>query len=81
MCRSPLQLQFECEAAVLGDLLQHVIEEPQAGGDGARALARQIEIDVDVGFLRLAVHSRAARLADDAPGDGRPRFLRHRRAG
>ncbi len=64
--------QVECEAAMLRDLLQHVIEEPQAGGDRARAVARQIEVDVDVRFLRLAMHLRTPRLPENAPGDGRP---------
>src|SRR6202171_1263685 len=68
--------QVEREAAVLRDLFQHVIEEPQAGGDRARAIARQIEVDMDVRFLRFAMHLRAQRLADDAPGNGWPGLVR-----
>ncbi len=69
--------QIEREAAVPGDLLQHVIEEPQARGDAARALARQVQIDVDVGLLGLAMHLGAARLPEgDAGGDMRPGFVR-----
>ena len=46
---------------MLGDLFEHVIEESQAGGDTARALARQIDFDADVGFLGLAMHLARAR--------------------
>ena len=43
--------QLQREAAVLRDLLQHVIEEADAGGDTNRRLVIQPDLDVDVGFL------------------------------
>ena len=68
--------QVECEAAMLRDLFEHVIEEPQAGDDRARAIARQIEVDMDVRFLCFAMHVRTPRLLDNASGDGRPSLVR-----
>jgi hypothetical protein len=53
--------EIETKSPMPRHLLQHVIEEPQAGGDpvaaiAAAALVRQIDSDADVGFLGLAMH-------------------------
>jgi hypothetical protein len=50
MCRSPLGLDVEVDQAVADDLLEHVVEERQTGGD--RALAAAVEVDGDAD-LRL----------------------------
>src|SRR5882757_2515504 len=68
--------KVQCEAAVLCDLLEHVIEKSQSRGDAAGTFARQIDLDRDVGLLGLAVSAGAARLSHDAGGDGRPGFAR-----
>ena len=82
MCKSPLQVSSQRETAVLRDLLEHVIEKSQAGGDAARPLARQVDIDRDLGFPGPAPHLRAASGPENARGDGRPGLsLRSRRGG
>ena len=43
-------LQFEIEAAVLGEAFEHVIEEPNAGRDGVCASAIDVEAEVDLRF-------------------------------
>ncbi len=73
--------ELEREAAVLGDLFEHVIEKSQAGRDAARSLARQVELDRDVGFLGSPAHLRAASGAQDARRDGGPGLVRRRRRG
>ncbi len=61
MCRVALAGELQREAAVLGDLLEHVIEEAEAGLDMDRQFAIQVHFDLDVGFLGLAEHGRDAR--------------------
>ena len=56
----PAALQIQGKAAVFCDLFEHMIEKPQAAGDLARALARQIHFDADVGFSGLAMQACAA---------------------
>jgi hypothetical protein len=53
--------QLQRKAAVPGELLEHVIEEADAGGDAAGGAAVEFELQLDVGFARLAVQLRAAR--------------------
>ncbi len=65
--------ELQREAAVLGDLLEHVIEEAEAGLDVDRRLAIQVHVDLDVGFLGLADHGRHACLSSQASSDLRPR--------
>src|SRR6266404_5684796 len=57
------------ESAMPRDLLQHVIEETQAGADGAWAFAGQVQFDDDVGFLGRPPDARAPRRAQDALHD------------
>ena len=71
-----MALQLERETAVLGDLFEHVIEEADAGADRARTLARQIDLDRNVGLPGLALDARAPRLRGDAPRDRRPGLIR-----
>src|SRR6185503_14917642 len=59
------------EAAVFGELLEHVIEESDTGGNGHRCRGIEIHGDVDVRFLRLALHRGAPfgeRAHDRRPG-------------
>ena len=68
--RSPWH-ELEREAAVFGELLEHVIEEADAGRNGDRRGGVEIHRDVDVGFLGRAADRRAAlgELAQDrGPG-------------
>jgi hypothetical protein len=68
-----LAVELHGEAAVLGQLLEHVIEEADAGRHGDRRGRIQVDHDVDAGFPGLALRGRAAcgQLADD----GGPGFL------
>ena len=50
-----LRLQFKIESAVPGKQLQHVIEEPDAGGHLVLAPAVDVQHRPDRGFLRLAL--------------------------
>ncbi len=50
--------EFEIEAAVAGDLFEHVVEEADARGDFGLALAVEVEAEGDVGFLRGSVQLR-----------------------
>ena len=43
MCRSPLRLDLEIDHAVTGDLIEHVIEETDAGGELGPAATVKIE--------------------------------------
>ena len=43
--------EFEIEAAVAGDLFEHVVEEADARGDLGAALAVEVQAEGDVGFL------------------------------
>ncbi len=46
--------EIEIEGAVAGDLLEHVIEETNAGGDAGFSAAVEIEAQADIGFLGFA---------------------------
>ena len=66
-----LAVELQRETAVLGDLLQHVIEEPEARGDAARPLARQIDSHRDLGFPgRRSILARRAAPSIRAAIDG-----------
>ena len=54
MCRSPSHLSCEREAAVFGELLEHVIEETDAGARWYRRGVSRFTVDVDVGLLGRA---------------------------
>src|SRR6187551_292298 len=67
----PVALELERKAAVFGELLEHVVEEADAGRDGDRCRGVEVHGDVNVGFLGGAPDRRAAfgELAQDrAPG-------------
>ena len=49
-----LGLDLEVEHAVARHLVEHVLEERQAGGELRRALAVQVELHPDLGFLGVA---------------------------
>ena len=78
-CRSPLQSSVQREAAVLGQLLQHVVEEADAGADADRALGIQVDADADAGFPGL--RATAARGAPAAACAMRGPGFRRRTAG
>ncbi len=63
ICRSPLQCEHQREAAVLGELLEHVIEEADAGRDlRAAAVASRFTATSICGLARAPLRSlRAAR--------------------
>src|SRR5688572_26463839 len=66
-----LALELERKATVLGELLQHVIEEADAGGNGDGCGGIQTHGNLDVGFLRLAAELGLAlgeRAQDRRPG-------------
>ena len=63
--------QFEREAAVARDLLEHVVVEADAGRDRDRRRAIEVHPHVDVGFLGLA----RARSPCDRDGAGARRWL------
>ena len=65
------------EAAVLAELLQHVVEEAEAGGDGGFGDAVQVDVDPDPGFLGVALAPR--RGAAHRPVHGRCRASPTRR--
>ena len=54
-----LGLDGEVDEAVAGDLLEHVVEEADAGRDLGTAGAVEVDADRDVGLLGLALHVRA----------------------
>ncbi len=47
---------LHAEAAVGGDLIQHMIEEAHTGGDLAAAFAIQPDLDVDLRLFSIALH-------------------------
>jgi hypothetical protein len=55
-----LGLDLEVDQAVAGDLLEHVVEEADAGGKLGRADAVEVDGDPDPGFLGVALHRGAA---------------------
>ena len=60
MCRSPAALQLDVDQAVLGQLLEHVIEKADAGRDLGRTAAVEIDLAADPGFLGVAFDPRHA---------------------
>jgi hypothetical protein len=54
MCRSPWAVDLEVDQAVAGDLVEHVVEEADAGRELGAAAAVQVEGDADLGFLGVA---------------------------
>ena len=50
--------EFEIEAAMLGEELEHVIEEANAGGDFVSAGAFEAELAFDLSFLGIALDFR-----------------------
>jgi len=59
---------------VLGELLEHVIEESDAGLDAAGGRTVELELQLDIGFARLTPQLRAAR--EQRARDRRPALLR-----
>ena len=55
-----LRAHGQIEQAVLGEALEHVVEEGDPGRDLVLAGAVEIELDRDVGLLRLAREGRLA---------------------
>ena len=55
--RSPRADEIEIEAAVARDLLEHVIEESNAGGDLRLAAPVEIQPQANVGFFRGSLRS------------------------
>ena len=55
-----LGLDREVDQAVAGDLVEHVVEEADAGGDLGRAGAVEVDVDLDRGLLGLALDRGAA---------------------
>ena len=53
-----LHLDIEVDAAVLGNLLEHVVEEAEARGDLALAGAVKVHADGDIRLLRRTLHRR-----------------------
>src|SRR5581483_326628 len=66
-----LRFDLEVDHGVARDLVQHVVEEADAGGELGPAGAVEIELDANLGFQRVASHFRFAhfrvlwRLDDD----------------
>ena len=54
MCRSPLALDLQVDQAVAGHLVEHVVEEADAGGERGLAGAVQVELDADLRLERVA---------------------------
>ncbi len=52
--------QLQVEAAVLGEQLQHVIEEADAGGDFVAAAPFERQAPADLRFFRIAFNGRAS---------------------
>ena len=51
---------FEIDEAVAGQLLQHMVEETNAGGDGIASRPIQIDLDADIRLASRAVDRGAA---------------------
>ena len=60
MCRSPLHAKRQIDQAVAGELLQHVVEEADAGGDVVAAGAVEIDFRRHLGFVGPPLHGRPA---------------------
>jgi uncharacterized protein (UPF0254 family) len=54
MCRSPTDFDLQVEAAVAGDLVEHVVEETDAGVELTLAAAVQVDLDADLGLEGIA---------------------------
>src|SRR6185437_1480917 len=69
-----LAYQLEGEAAVFGELLQHVIEEPDARGDAQRRGIVEVDANLDLGLTRAPANlcTAGAEIRDDRG----PRFFR-----
>src|SRR5690606_20980840 len=67
-----LRAHLERDAAMLADLVEHVVEEGQPGGYLGVGAAVQVELDPDPGFLRAAFDYRAARRIGQLMGDAGP---------
>ncbi len=68
MCRSPSALEGEIDQAVAGELLQHMVEKADAGGDVGAADA--VEKDAAADLVSLVTRSTVAlRKAGDASVD------------
>src|SRR5690606_15214538 len=65
-------LDLEREAAVLADLLEHVVEEPDAGAHGRLGLAIEIDLDADIRLARLPLDDRRARMVEQHVRDVLP---------
>jgi hypothetical protein len=55
-----LGADFDVDERMAGELLQHMIEEPDPGGDIGKASPIEIHPDLDVGFLGLACNGALA---------------------
>ena len=66
MCRSPLRLQRDVDQAVLGELLEHVVEKADAGRDLGRAGAVEIDPALDPRLLGVALDRRDPHAASPA---------------
>src|SRR5262245_16061764 len=67
-------LHVELEAAVLAELLEHVVEEAEARFRARLGLAVEVDADADVGFLRASMHGGGPRPIDERMRNGLPRF-------
>ena len=54
MCRSPVAFDRQVEQAVMGDVVQHVVEKADAGVDLGCAAAVQVQRQLDLRFVRVA---------------------------
>ena len=75
MCKSPVHCTLEREAAVLAELLEHVVEEAEARLRARLRFAVEIDAHADVGLARAARDFRDARpvehrVRDRGPGLG-----------
>ena len=65
MCRSPLALDVEVDQAVARDLVEHVVEEADAGRELRGAAAVEVDADADLRFLGVAADVGGARRSAD----------------
>ena len=65
-------LHVELEAAVLAELLEHVIEEAETGLRARLGFAVEIDGDANVGLARAPLHGRGARPIDERVRDRLP---------
>ena len=56
MCRSPLASIVEVDQAVARDLVEHVVEETDPGGQLRLARAVEIDAHADLRLLGIALH-------------------------